>query len=77
MTLPAESDIRCSLWDKGCVATAPHRPTDDYARVKGWHIHRWKGLDGADRMTALCPEHAGNMKRSTVPVSIEGEQTLF
>ena len=66
------------MWDKGCPATIPARETDDYARVKGWHIYRWKSLlDGADRMAAICPEHAGNTRRDRTPVQFEGEQTLF
>lgn len=66
------------MWDKGCPATIPYRESDDYARVKGWHIYRWASLDGhTPRMTAICPEHAGNAKRSTEPVHFEGEQTLF
>lgn len=65
------------MWDKGCETTIPHRDTDDYARVKGWHIYRWKALDGTARMTALCPDHSGNRKRDMTPVRFEGEQTLW
>lgn len=66
MRTPEPTDIRCSVG--GCPETTPRRESDDYARVKGWHI--WQG-------TALCPRHAGNEKRQTGPVVIEGEQTLF
>ena len=56
----------------------PRRENDDYARTKGWHI--WSGTTMSGMTVgdlALCPEHAGNMKRQTAPVQIEGEQTLF
>lgn len=66
MTTPEQRDIECSVGT--CPETTPRREVDDYARAKGWHI--WGGV-------ALCPRHAGNEKRQTGPVVIEGEQTLF
>ncbi len=66
MTTPGPGDISCSVGT--CSETTPRREKDDYARAKGWHI--WGGV-------ALCPRHAGNEKRQTGPVHMDGEQTLF
>lgn len=58
--------------------TTPRMPTDDYARAKGWHI--WRQVNRAGQVIfdkALCPDHAGNAKRQTGPVHMDGEQTLW
>lgn len=73
-------DIRCSI--DACIETTPRRESDNYARAKGWHIYRHYTpahvVEGPRVVeTALCPRHAGNEKRQTGPVVIEGEQTLF
>lgn len=66
MTTPGDGDIACTVG--GCPETTPRREKDDYARAKGWHI--WGNV-------ALCPGHAGNMKRQTRPVNLEGQDPLF
>lgn len=74
MTEPADGDIRCCF--KECAAMTPRRETDDYARVKGWHIYRWSSLYGEERESAICPEHAGNRRREA-PQPLEGEEPLW
>lgn len=66
MRKPEATDTGCSI--ARCTETTPERESDDYARAKGWHI--WGGV-------ALCPTHAGNMKRQAPPVNLEGQDPLF
>lgn len=65
-TLP---DYQC--YAPACLATRPRLigdGSDSYARAAGWHV--W-----GDR--ALCPNHAGNMKRVAKPEHLDGEQPLW
>lgn len=74
MTEAVGPDIACLV--PGCLSTTPRREKDDYARVKGWHIYRYRSVDGSEHEDALCPGHAGNKPREK-PVALDGEQPLW
>lgn len=83
MTRPVDEHIRCSA--PQCPASRVRLatdPSDSYARAAGWHVH-WEPTsefimgDQVFRVLALCPDHAGNAKRQTGPVHLDGEQTLW
>lgn len=53
-------------------------PSDSYARAAGWHI--WRQVNHAEESVverALCPEHAGNAKRTAKPEHLDGELPLW
>jgi len=53
-------------------------PWDSYARAAGWHVYNHPGSpDAHSQTTALCPDHAGNVKRSMKPLHLDGEQPLW
>ena len=79
--IPADpKDIYCDTCPSRSPDQGSQALTDQYARVRGWHIYRGPSIvDSAVNLAkALCPECVGTPRsKIETPTVLEGQSDIF